>query len=186
MKSGEQKMKKIVTIAVIQTTLLLLVALPSTVLQAQDCNSAISRTAPDSRYQDHGDGTVSDKLTGLMWMQCSIGQSGKGCTSGEVAKFTWNAALQQAETLNSQGGFAGYSDWRLPNIKELRSLRELACRDSAINLKYFPNTPGNYYWSSSPATTSDSAWHVYFGDSTSMRGGRDYLLYLVRLVRGGQ
>ena len=37
----------------------------------------------DDRYVDHGDGTVTDKVTGLMWMKCVYGQSGHLCEDGE-------------------------------------------------------------------------------------------------------
>ncbi len=58
------------------------------------------------RYTDHGDGTVSDLRTGLMWQQ----------DPGD--KMTY------AEAAAGAAGFrlAGYDDWRLPTIKELYSL----------------------------------------------------------------
>jgi len=57
--------------------------------------------------KDNGDGTITDSNTGLMWMKID---SGKG--------MTWEEALAYAE--NST--YAGYSDWRLPNAKELQYL----------------------------------------------------------------
>ncbi len=154
---------------------------------AQTCNSTITTTAPDSRYQDHGDGTVTDLQTGLMWQQCSLGQSGVGCETGSAIGFTWDSALQAVENHNSNGGFAGYIDWRLPNRKELESLIEVGCYSPAINTSIFPNTLSRYYWSSSPyAGSSSRAWGVYF----SYGGSNDYLRanygFLVRLVRSGQ
>ena len=61
-------------------------------------------------YINHGDGTVTDTDTGLMWTQ----------VPGSAR--TWDAALSYAETLSK----SGYSDWRLPNIKELQSLTDYA------------------------------------------------------------
>ncbi|MCB9450024.1 MAG: DUF1566 domain-containing protein [Anaerolineaceae bacterium] len=58
------------------------------------------------RYQDNGDGTVSDLITGLMWQQ------------DPGSKMTFAQAEQGAATFN----LAGYMDWRLPTIKELYSL----------------------------------------------------------------
>ena len=155
-------------------------------VMAQTCNSAATLAAPDSRFQDNGDGTVSDLQTSLMWQQCSIGQSGVDCATGSETYFTWDLALQQGEALNSSGGFAGYTDWRLPNIKELRSLVEYACNAPSINISFFPNTPGLIYWSSSPyAPYSDYVWIVYFNDGTSDNYRRN-TSHSVRLVRSGQ
>lgn len=58
------------------------------------------------RYQDNGDGTVTDLVTGLMWQQ----------DPGD--KMTYNQAVAGAASFN----LAGYKDWRLPSIKELYSL----------------------------------------------------------------
>lgn len=58
-------------------------------------------------YQDNGDGTVTDLNTGLMWA--------KSYTEDKV---TFDEAVAGADTFS----LAGYSDWRLPTIKELYSL----------------------------------------------------------------
>lgn len=58
------------------------------------------------RYQDNGDGTVSDLVTGLMWQQ------------SPGPKMTYAQALTSLDSFY----LAGYSDWRLPTIKELYSL----------------------------------------------------------------
>src|SRR5579871_625134 len=71
---------------------------------------------PRSRFEPNGDGTVTDRLTGLVWLQDAD-------LFGEV---TWAEALKHANTLESgkyglrDGSVVG--DWRLPNIRELRSL----------------------------------------------------------------
>lgn len=66
-----------------------------------------STTYGQNQFVDNGDGTVSDQATGLTWMQADSGQA-----------LGWSAALAYCETLD----YAGRSDWRLPNIKELQSL----------------------------------------------------------------
>ena len=58
-------------------------------------------------FHDNGDGTITDKATGLTWQQAD---SGKG--------MNWQEALAYAEGLT----LAGHSDWRLPNAKELQTL----------------------------------------------------------------
>jgi hypothetical protein len=69
------------------------------------------------RYQDKGDGTVTDVKTKLMWMRCSVGQTWTGSTcSGDAETFLWAGAKKQT------ANFAGHSDWRIPTIEELRTL----------------------------------------------------------------
>ena len=154
---------------------------------AQTCHpESISASTPDSQLQDNGDGTITDLKTGLIWKQCLEGQSGSDCASGSAEGFTWQQALQRAQTLNSSGGFAGASDWRVPNIKELHSLVEHQCFIPAINLTRFPNASNHWLWSSSAvAGSADNAWGVYFnGGSTDWYNEDDY--NQVRLVRSGQ
>ena len=157
--------------------------------QAVPCQNNIPASNPDSVYTDHGNGTVTDTRTGLMWKQCAGGLSGAACQTGSAHTFTWANALAHAEAST----FAGYTDWRLPNVKELSSLVE-DCRVSpAINTNRFPNTPSSLFWSSSPSNyRSDGAFSVSFG-SRVMAGAlhvsrSDSTIFdpLVRLVRSGQ
>ena len=62
-----------------------------------------------------GDDIVRDLATGLMW---AADGNAAGCNNGATA--TWANAIIYAEALS----FAGFSDWRLPNVKELLSLIE--------------------------------------------------------------
>ncbi len=158
----------------------------SSAVQAQTSNANMPASTPDSQLTDNGNGTVTDTKTGLVWKKCMEGVSGATCNSGSAGAFTWQTALQQPGVVNDNGGFAEYSDWRLPNIKELRSIVEEKCVDPAINLTKFPNTPSSVVWSGSPyAFYSDFAWYVYFYNGYSSFNYRYYYIQ-VRLVRGGQ
>ncbi len=149
---------------------------------AQTCRNDIQASAPDSRYRDNGDGTVTDAATGLIWKQCPEGLSGGGCATGSLGTFTWQQALQRA----ADAVFAGSSLWRLPNKNELASLVEQRCYDPAINSRFFPNAPGGWFWSSSPSADSPyDAWYVSFGYGYVGYYAKYYAGY-VRLVRGGQ
>jgi hypothetical protein len=79
-------------------------------------------------YTDNGDGTISDNVTGLMWAGSADG-NGDGVI--DVAdKLTYDAALAGAESFT----LAGYTDWRLPTIKELYSLIQFSGVDvSGVN-----------------------------------------------------
>ena len=108
----------------------------------QDCTSSIPASTPDARLIENDDGTVRDTLTGLHWKQCLEGLSGYQCEVGNALMFDWQNALERPGIVNSNGGFAGYTDWRLPNIKELFSIVERRCSIPSLNLNRFPN-PSN-------------------------------------------
>jgi len=67
-------------------------------------------------FKDNGDGTVTDNATGLMWMKLDSGHLKAGINKD--GRMNWQQALQWAEKLE----YAGYSDWRMPNAKELQSI----------------------------------------------------------------
>lgn len=164
--------------------LYLLFSLVAGLAQAQTCSPKyIPASTPDSQLQDNGDGTVTDTQTGLMWKQCSEGQSGNDCSSGMAEAFEWQSALQWAQVVNNSGGFAGFTDWRVPNIKELSSLVERQCAEPAINLMRFPNTPTAIYISASAVTGKMyGAWFVNlrYGAAHKLDIGQDSALRLVR------
>ena len=107
---------------------------------------------PAPRFTDHGDGTVTDNLTGLMWTKSAN-------IDGEK---TWNDAIDWCNTLTH----GGHSDWRLPNRRELLSLLDKE--------EYGPELPdghpftnvqnSDYYWSSSTyASSTGESWFVHIG-----------------------
>ena len=120
----------------------------------------------------NGDLTVTDTDTGLMWDQ----------ESSNLTK-TWISALSTCENAN----LAGYTDWRLPTIKELRSLVDYSRFDRAINTTYFPDTAASYYWSSTTnAGYTDDARVVSFYCGRDDGGYSKDIYGYVRAVRGGQ
>ena len=107
---------------------------------SQDCKDLVSST-PTTDFTVHAEGTVTHNPTGLMWKICSEGQTyeNNSCVN-DASVFTWPQALTHVDELNANTGFAGYTDWRLPNIKELNALVEVACYQPAINESLFPST----------------------------------------------
>jgi hypothetical protein len=131
-----------------------------TLAKAQTCNPNIQKTKPDSQYELMNNGTeVLDKKTGLIWQRCVLGMSWNGATcAGTATNHKWEDALAEAATVASTTGVA----WRLPNIKELRSLVEAACVGKAINETIFPVTP-SYVWSSTTdSENTNNAWSNSF------------------------
>ena len=176
---------QLITATMNKFTLLLAALALSLSLNAQTINDNIRNDWPDERYQVHTDGTVTDTVTGLMWMQCSLGQTYVNDTcsdSNDAAHYNWQEALEAAEAST----FANHADWRLPNIKELSSLAARDRYSPAINSTVFPNTPSDFYWTASPnASDMYFAWRFYFNTGYDNVGNRGDLYY-VRLVRVGQ
>jgi len=152
------------------------------------CFANVTPSSPTTNFVDVGNGTVRDNKSGLLWKRCSEGQIWNGTTcTGVATTYTWQGALQQAQALNAGGGFAGATNWRVPNQKELNSIVERQCWAPSINATIFPATVTNYYWSSSPtAGYASSAWGVTFFDGNDNSANFKGSAYPVRLVRGGQ
>jgi len=104
----------------------------------QICQANILGSNDPDDFLINNDGTVSHDATGLVWMQCLLGQEWMdGECLGEPEPLPVQKALQEAEHFE----FAGFDDWRLPNFKELETLTERACREPAIDRNIFPNHP---------------------------------------------
>jgi hypothetical protein len=126
-------------------------------------------------FKDNGNGTVTDRATGLMWMKVDSGTLKAG--KNREGKLNWQEALAWAENLE----YAGHSDWRLPNVKELQSIvdytRSPATTDSAALDPVFQSTSFRVeggeqddpcYWSGTThasATRASTAAYVAFGRS---------------------
>jgi len=105
----------------------------------------VGAVAPPGRYETT-DETVTDTVTLLVWQR-----------HVEAQTRTWDDAKSYCAALN----LAEHTgDWRLPTIRELRSLLDLH-QTSAIDPTAFPGTPPGFYWSTTPSVvTTGSAWGV--------------------------
>lgn len=125
---------------------------------------------PENRFNDNDDGTVTDNLTGLIWQQ----------DAPEAAK-TWEDALIYCQQLS----LADHDDWRLPNIKELRSISDDHLMNPSLDKTYFPDASSELYWSSTTEMNQPAkAWTVDFNYglvSYAEKSGAHY----IRAVRGG-
>jgi len=167
----------------------LLLFLLSVQVQAQlTCNTNLPEATPTADFTLNPDGTAVHNKTGLMWMRCTPDQdwdsTNATCTGSTVLR-TWSQALTRANIHE----FAGFDDWRLPNIKELASIVESQCLFPSFNTTVFPY-PRYYdsadFWSASgDAENSATAWGLAFDYGGGNTYDRGYTA-LVRLVRGGQ
>ena len=153
-------------------------------------------------------------IDGLERMRCSLGQTWEGNTcTGKAKTFNFDQAQAAAKDLNSKGGAHGKTDWRVPTVRELASLRVCStgfegekvdvgdgaqaiskyCKKGSdsptLDAKYFPNSPdsGFGFWSSSPYVgVSGTAWAVYFLNGLVSNDSRSNGSYHVLLVRTSQ
>jgi hypothetical protein len=126
---------------------------------------------PQRIHVDNGNGTITDRTTRLMWQKQDDGGTA-----------LWVDAIAACETLS----LGGYADWRLPNVKELRSIVDTGTYAPAITNRYFPNTRTDSYWSSTTcASSTGGAWRINFWHGEveiSSKGNAHF----VRCVRGGE
>jgi len=137
------------------------------------CGSAQkAKIYPPGDFRDNGNGTVTDNNTGLMWQQ-----------EDDDTRRNINEAAAYCETLSH----GGYSDWRLPDLNELKSIKDLNQSNPSIDSTVFPNTNPSIYWSSYIDHERDptSAWYVNFYNGIPNRMKKSSSHY-VRCVRGGQ
>lgn len=128
---------------------------------------------PYPRFRDHEDGTVTDRLTDLMWTKDAN-------IYGLYGGRTWTEALSDCASCTE----GGYSDWRLPNVRELLSLVDYGRDDPLPAGHPFDKVTGPYYWSSTTdASRPSDAWHVgtHGGLGSSIKDSGSY----VWCVRGG-
>jgi hypothetical protein len=146
-----------------------------------------SRLAQEKRignFLDYGDGTVSDTRTGLMWKRFTEGQDWlDGHCEGVTNRFT----LDQAKAINPN--FAGYNDWRLPTLDELKSIIDKSRGGSAFDPAIFTGFEKVSYlfWTSSTASGERSSqprpWFVSFYSGASLQDNDPLSMHAVRLVR---
>lgn len=131
----------------------------------------------ENGFQDNGDGTVTDNATGLMWSRDDSGSA-----------YNWEEALAWVQEKNAQT-YLGYSDWRLPNVKELQSIVDYtrspdatnsAAIDPVFNAAQITNEAGDAdyacYWSGSTHANwtlrpGASAAYVAFGRAMGYMDG---------------
>jgi Protein of unknown function (DUF1566) len=177
---------------------------PVTLLLVVYCSLALQL----AYAQSAGTATVDSR----QWLRCALGQAWDGNTcQGEAVAVNYQAALKAVASFNATA-YAGYSDWRLPSVRELQSLRrcptgfedetrdlqdgkppiKLWCKQSSalasIDAATFPRTPRSWFWTSSLFPTQSleiwgvEMWGVDFEYGLVSGGSVNQTLH-IRLVR---
>lgn len=150
--------------------LLVLLLLPGVTVYASDCNNG-------GRYEDNGDGTVTDCRGGLIWLKDA---DCPGTTTWYNA-MAWAAGLASNSCGLTDGSAAG--DWRLPTQEELMAMVSSALKQGMSNPRLtdgtgtghwaagnannvFTNVQSKAYWSVTTLPGSpDMAWFVWMGNT---------------------
>lgn len=166
----------------------------------QDANILAGKPLPNPRFTDNSNGTVTDNLTGLVWLKdagcfSTVGGIAKGTTAA-TSTLTWPDALTWSSSLKgdntacslNDGSVAG--DWRLPNITELESLVDFSQQSPALPAGHpFINVvPSGYYSSSSNGEGSRGDARLVgmdIGAMSSMNKINSYYVWPVRDVQYG-
>jgi len=166
-----------------------MVSVGETICSSNTTEKNIQASTPTSQFEFTQDGdTVIDKKTGLMWSRCPWNYHWELNTCvGDAAtgKTSWENALHIAnDNLTSDSPHLGYSDWRLPNIKEIASIIERQCATLAINHQVFGGAGSGVYWSNTHIDGSTNVRIVNFvsGQVTSASPTEEFFLRLVRDV----
>jgi len=119
---------------------------------------------PSLRFSDNGDGTVTDQLTGLVWLKDG------GC----LGAGTWERSLQIVGEFNGgeecdceEYAAGSYADWRLPNVRELFSLIDFSqwssYPDPMLPTEHpFAGVQRDEYWTSTSTSSLGPGFYVSF------------------------
>jgi hypothetical protein len=123
---------------------------------------------------------VTDNQTGLMWVR-----------NPDTGTRTWEDAIAYCEALSGGDGRGGFTDWRLPNLRELHSLIDygqqappLPADHPFVGVQYSPTQRGRYW--SSTMKGGVIRWVVGLYDGGEIRDESKSYLYYAWPVRGGQ
>jgi Protein of unknown function (DUF1566) len=136
---------------------------------------------PNPRFIDNGNGTVTDQLTGLIWLK----------NATPFGTRNWEQALRDCNALAS--GMHGLTDgsqaedWRLPNVNELRSLEDYGQARPALPTGHpFTNVRQSLCWSSTTVTSAPTLARFLFVGIGSCVWDHKGVLIGVWPVRGGR
>ena len=145
-------------------------------------------------YTDNGNGTITDNITRLTWEK----KSDDDTIHDKDRMYTWGEAFVHVAGLN-QVAFAGHTDWRLPNAKELMSIVNFEKVGPAVSAAFNTKcesgctvltcscTSGVLHWSSTTAASDpQNAWYLLFFSGVLVESSKSLHTSAVRAVKGGR
>ena len=111
-------------------------------------------------FQANGEGTITDRATGLMWSKVDSGQG-----------LNWEQALAWVQRQNA-ANYLGHHDWRLPNAKELQSIADysrIPAISPAFQITRLSDGEYPFFWTSTthldgpPDRPGGAAVYICFG-----------------------
>jgi hypothetical protein len=126
------------------------------IYRALPINKPAKDTDGKVRFKNNNDGTITDTETSLIWMQ----------DPSQIEMMSWYEAFEYIEKMNSDAQY-GHTDWRLPSIKEYRTLlnHNVVPESEWLNKAGFIDIQGMYWSSTTYAVESDEAWNAWFAHS---------------------
>ena len=144
----------------------------------QDAEFSYGIAWPVTRFEVKG-ALVEDQLTGLMWTRIA---------NFAELPLSWQQALDFVQQMNVQQRY-GFSDWRLPNRRELRSLLSFHSSRLALPASHpFKEVFPGWYWTSTTAAINPTyAWYIHMQGARMFYGGKDqsFLVWPVRARGNG-
>ncbi len=179
----------------IRRALVVGVALTVAMIVASVPSIAQPQPPAGQKLVDNGNDTITDSQTGLMWEKktTAVGSGPNLRDLRDVDNtYTWDDAMGDwIDQMNGRlitnvgdGGFAGYSDWRMPTLAELQTIVDTTA-PGRINAMFGPNVPAPYWSASRRALGPSIPWYVLFGNDIPLTVGKPFFFH-VRAVRGGK
>ena len=132
--------------------------------------SSFALTLNADFIRDEAQKVVNDTKTGLMWQDDTV-----------RSNMNWADAISTCKDLT----LGGYSDWRLPNIEELKSIVDKHKAKLALPSAFSSSASSGYWSSSTDAGNTSFAYGVFFTDGGNFSFVKTEKGY-VRCVRTGQ
>jgi len=122
----------------------------------------------------------------------NVGALGTNTCNGSLAAAPYNNQCNTQNFVaaaNALGGLCGATDWRLPSLRELRTLVHSGITDGsapAIDAAYFPTTTADFYWTkTSYAADTSRVRMMWFYLGYTVNSHPKTASYMTMLVRGG-